>query len=132
MADKPIDNSVKDAEIRPYIRALVKKATEMDLCITGFIYSGEPEPFLTRFGNIYNTGWEFVQIHGHLAAMAEQLRNKGNVTVDNLADEPNVESSSQIADKLAVALLATPLENIPAEVQQLLDRYLESRKIERV
>jgi hypothetical protein len=129
-----------DEELRPYWESLVRAAHAKGLLCTGFLYGDPAEafdyPYLVRFGNIETSSpMEAFNVHYHLAIMCAKLELSGQIertvtSVDESAANPATEGQSalEIADKLALTLLVAPTETIPAEVSEILDQYLKTRR----
>lgn len=129
-----------DADLKPHWDGLVRAASKYGLLITGFIW-GDPvpeddNPYLVRFGNLQTTTpQEMFAINYQLSVMAARLESEGNMertlTAADASDEvsaPKGQSPLEIADKLALTLLVAPPEGVPAEVLEILDQYLKTRR----
>jgi hypothetical protein len=121
----------------PLITALTKKVNEFpEMCFTGFIYKPSDPPMLLQVGNISDQGENLVKVHWILANMAARLHQTGQFAP---ADEyrqsyeksgPSTPDPLEVADRMALALLATPLEMLPSHVSELLEEYAKSRRPE--
>ena len=120
--------------LQPLITALVRKVDSIpNMCMTGFIYGGgddKMDPFIIHIGNIYNTGEELVRIHWTLAVMAAKLQATGDYSASPILPAPTGQTPEEIADKLALSLLTVPVDMIPAQVQDILNQYMQSRQPE--
>jgi hypothetical protein len=146
-----LSDDIKDAyaklksELRPFYETLIREVHKRGLFITGFIYGdADPnkDPMLLRFGNIWaHTPAEMFMIHWQLAQMAAQMETSGQIEREITSLEPSEtlslpagpkgQTSEEIADRLVLALLATPLEMIPDQVSELVQQYAESRRPEK-
>ena len=133
-------------ELRPFWESLVRAVHERGMYITGFVY-GEVEPpdpagpMLLRFGNVWaESPAEMFMIHWQLAQMAAQMESEGNMTREVMHMEPSdgfsgpsglkTPNSLEIADMLVLSLLAVPVEAIPDHIQELVQKYADSRRPE--
>jgi hypothetical protein len=134
MAELTDDQQKIYKTLQPLITALVRKVDSIpNMCMTGFIYGGgddQMDPFIIHIGNIYNTGEELVRIHWTLAVMAAKLQSTGDYSASPILPAPTGQTPEEIADKLALALLATPLESLPSPVLDVLSQYMQSRQPE--
>lgn len=125
-----------NAALAPYVTALLQKLNKdyPKLRFSGFIWGPTGDStvadYFLKVGNVMNEGQDFVEMHYRLALSSAYLDAKGQgerveVVAQNQATTPP--SSQDIADKLALALMATPLYELPPSVQAYLDQYLASR-----
>lgn len=124
--------------IDPLVRKLTAKVSEYtDMCFTGFIYKSSDPPMLLQVGNITDTGANLVRVHWILSHMAAHMQATGEWAPASQYNESQPDSGPKppdpvsVADKLALALLSVPEENLPGHVLELLDQYAESRKPEK-
>ena len=120
----------------PYVEKALIKVTEApgEFNFTGFIFKDEPEnPILIHISNLGDPPEEFlVQLHYHLACLAAFLNDTGVTETTDFGTAPSGQTPEEIADKLAISLMATPLENIPDEIKELVDKYLLSRQPKKI
>jgi hypothetical protein len=133
-----------DEDLRPHWEQLVRAAHAKGLLVSGFIW-GDPvpeantdgdNPYLVRFGNLsVEDPQTMFSIHYQLAVMAVKLELAGKseycltpADASAASPSPKVASPLDIADKLAVMLIATPFGDLPREVLDLLDQYLQVRR----
>jgi hypothetical protein len=120
--------------LMPYINNLVQKVEENGrVCITGFIYgypSDKPDadPYLQRFGNISTEGGDYIRLTMGLAAMTVDLQARGLFEEDIIEAGEKGADPLSLADKLAVMLMAVPLDQLPKGTSELVDAYLEARR----
>lgn len=117
--------------LHPAIENLVRKATKADLCITGFIFGGNEEgPILMQIGNITDKGAELIELHYRLALEAVLLQSTGQYSGRIIESAPEGHSPEEIADKLALTLLASP-DPMDPKTKSLLQNYLQARHPEK-
>jgi hypothetical protein len=63
--------------------------------------------------------------------MAAQLQATGQYEATKISKAPEGSTSEEIADKLALSLMAVPLEEQAASVKELLHQYIQSRRPEK-
>jgi hypothetical protein len=129
-----------DEDLRPHWEQLVRAAQAKGLMCSGFIW-GDPvpaseDPYMLRFGNLQtSTPQEMFSIYYQLAVMAAKMELAGKmertVTPSDESQAPAATKASnplEIADRMALALLITPTESIPAEVLEILNQYVALRR----
>lgn len=116
----------------PHITRMLREInnTGDGLCFTGFLYGGEEgHPMLVHISNIKERGEELVVIHHTLAVMAMALETNTSLYERfELDSAPDPLTAEDVADKLAIRLLQTPLNEEQREIKELLQQYLEARK----
>lgn len=131
-----------DEELRPHWEQLVRAAHIRGLMISGFIW-GEPvpvtdadDPYMVRFGNLQaSSPQEMFAIHYQLAVMCAKMELAGKIerTVTSVDEQESLGATQdqgplEIADKLALMLMITPLDSVPSEVLGVLEEYLKVRR----
>jgi hypothetical protein len=116
----------------PYVRQAVSKVASApggDYYITAFIVRDDVEnPVLLHVGNIPDTGDDLVLTHFTLASMCAEMQAENQYERREIKSAPSGSTPEEVADKLAVALLAGNSEGISEEARELLAQYLQSRK----
>lgn len=129
-----------DKDLLPYWNELVRAVNAKGLMVTGFVW-GDPvpesdTPYLVRFGNLYTaTPHEMFAINYQLSVLAARLELDGQIERDlstsnerNSGAAPQGPNPLEIADKLALSLLAVPIGDAPTGLLELLDQYLKMRR----
>jgi hypothetical protein len=101
------------------------------LAMSGFVWGtvvpNTTPDFLMRLGNVHNVGQDFIDLHLTLAYKSAILHATGQYEQGDITLATLTASSQDIADRLALSLMACPLELLPPQVQTVLNDYLESR-----
>jgi hypothetical protein len=118
-------------EIAPTIDALARKLDARELMFTGFIYDSELD-VLIKIGNTTHQGMDLVQLHYTLSMVIARLHAMGNYAYGpDPVEVPEGSSPEELADHLALSLLATLTPETPPEVRERLLKYVQSRHPEK-
>lgn len=116
----------------PYVEQASRKVADAPngpYYFSAFVWQDdEKNPVLIHIGNTGYKGNEFIQLHYQLAWMAAVIDAQGLVERSDVKSAPMSQTPEEIADKLAVALLGGIPEGASEEVQELVQKYLQSRK----
>jgi hypothetical protein len=122
--------------LKPYWDAFMDQISSLneegaDLCFTGFLYSPRGESdMLLHIANIWPTGNDLVEIHRILATGIARIgaRNQYERTSPRVGLQ--VSNPQEIADKLAMALIADPSTERDEYLKEILDEYVKARRPE--
>lgn len=116
----------------PYVEQASRKVTDAPngpFHFSAFVWSNDfDNPVVIHVGNVAHKGDDFIQLHYELSWVAAMIEATGSVERSEVKAAPNTQTPEEIADKLAVTLLAGYSEGMPDEARALLDQYLQSRK----
>lgn len=116
----------------PYIEQASRKVTESPngpYLFSAFVWrDDETNPVLIHVGNIPHKGEDFIGLHYELALISTAIASGGSVERTDIKAAPLTQTPEEIADKLAVSLLAGIPEGASDEIKDLVEKYLQSRK----
>jgi hypothetical protein len=126
MMQSPDEKELRD-RLEPEIHKFVQKVEKEGLQVSALIFDPQGG-FLMRCGNAPQEGDELVRLHYFLSLICTRLEAQGQYERFTPAASYSGPSSEEIADSLAVALLAMPSELIPSQLQELAQQYAASRR----
>ena len=120
------------AAIDPLVRKLTLRVNDFpDLYFTGFIYKASDPPMLMTVGNLADSPEDTIRVHWILSHMAANMHAAGAYTDVDETTAPTGPDSLAVADRLVLSLLAVPVEAIPDHIQELVQKYADSRRPEK-
>lgn len=116
----------------PAVNQAVRKVAEApggDYFITAFIFKDDPDnPILIHAGNVPVRGEELIRTHYVLSCSAAELDIRNLLQRSEIKSAPEGQTPEEIADKLVVSLLGGIPDGASDEIQDLIQKYLQSRK----
>lgn len=118
------------AKVLPITKRFVQEVSAAGLFVSAFVFNNAGD-FLVKTGNLpkNTTPDEFLSLHKYLASISNELDRTGHVEATITNDSPLPPSNLALADKLALAVMAVPPTMLPGPVLDILDEYMESRKV---
>lgn len=116
----------------PYVEQASRKVQDSPngpFYFSAFVWRDDEEnPILIHVGNTPYRGDDFIRLHYQLAWVSAMIDAQGRVERSDIKPAPMTQTPEEIADRLAVTLLGGIPEGVSDEVQELVQKYLQSRK----
>ncbi len=124
----PLNEKEIRAKLTPAIKRLVEDANKLEMNLSGFVFDSDLD-LLIRFGNVGHVqGPNLIRMHWGLATVATELEAEGHYSVSDETLGTLGQDPLEIADKLALSVIACPSDAVPARVREYAENFAEMRK----
>ena len=120
------EETTRQNKINPAIQRFVASMDKEGLKCSALIFDPDGG-FLIKAGNVEHQGEAFVRLHYLLALVVARLDAAGQYEKTSFSPA-KTQDTQEIADSLAMLLLAMPSEMLPDRVLDLVNEYADARK----
>ena len=121
------EETTRQNKINPAIQRFVASMDKEGLKCSALIFDPDGG-FLIKAGNVEHQGEAFVRLHYLLALVVARLDAAGQYKKTSFSPAAKTQDTQEIADSLAMLLLAMPSEMLPDRVLDLVNEYADARK----
>lgn len=114
-------------KVLPILAEFSRKIREAGVQATALIFDPETD-FVMRGGTVPHRGMELVRLHQYLTMACAILERQGDFEQTSVDSAPQVSNADEIADKLALSILAIPTDMVPTPILEMAQEYARARK----